>query len=502
MNSVGIGKKLTLSIAALLVLTAVLGWISVAGVKKTTKSFRTAVDRRVAMLVLADRLEVAVANLRSGQRGEGLFKYNKDYPASYTACVEQYRNSVESANSTIDKLLVLSDAESMKQQLRDTKQTVAQAQAVNQRVQELYAENKLDEGLTHAMKNSVFDKIVKLAKEIAAQQQQELEKEKAELARLESVMQWQVFGSLLLSALAGAFVLFVVWQTTGTLRQISSGLLEGTEQVAGAASQVSSSSQSLAQGASEQAASLEQTSSSTEEISSMTGQNSENAEKAARVVDRSHQRLSEANEKLGEMVAAMQEISSASDQVAKIIKVIDEIAFQTNILALNAAVEAARAGESGMGFAVVADEVRNLAQRCAQAAKDTQSLIETAIVKSAQGTQKVRQFEEAITAVTGDSQEVKTLVDEVSVGSQEQKKGLGQIAGSISQMEQLTQKTAASAEESAAAGEELNAQADTLRDFVRQLVRFVEGGSEKISAGSAFVRKSSSGAAPRRSAKV
>jgi methyl-accepting chemotaxis protein/methyl-accepting chemotaxis protein-1 (serine sensor receptor) len=220
---------------------------------------------------------------------------------------------------------------------------------------------------------------------------------------------------------------------------------------------------------------LEETSASTEEISAMTSQNSECALKAANLVSQSSKQFADTKQQLGDMVTAMEEISGASNQVAKIIKVIDEIAFQTNILALNAAVEAARAGQSGMGFAVVAEEVRNLAQRCAKAAKDTEVLIETAISKSAHGAQKVHEVEQSIAKATEQALEMKTLVDEVNLGSQEQKKGLEQIAKAISQMEQVTQQTAAGAEESASAGEELNAQADTLRASVGELTRLVKG---------------------------
>jgi methyl-accepting chemotaxis protein/methyl-accepting chemotaxis protein-1 (serine sensor receptor) len=181
------------------------------------------------------------------------------------------------------------------------------------------------------------------------------------------------------------------------------------------------------------------------------------------------------------MVTSMSEINNASDKIARIIKVIDEIAFQTNILALNAAVEAARAGEAGMGFAVVADEVRNLAQRSAQAAKDTASIIEESIERSNEGSKKLEQVKEAITAITDSAGKVKTLVDEVSTGSQEQATGFSEITSAISQMERVTQTAAAGAEQSASASEELTAQAESMRAAVETLHLLTEGGERRQS---------------------
>jgi methyl-accepting chemotaxis protein/methyl-accepting chemotaxis protein-1 (serine sensor receptor) len=279
----------------------------------------------------------------------------------------------------------------------------------------------------------------------------------------------------------GLLAFFVIRNIEGALERTVTELSEGAAQVASAASQVSSSSQFLAQGSSEQAASLEETSASSEEINSMARQNSENSRSAAELVSRSQKKFDETNQSLEQMVVAMNEINTQSDNISKIIKVIDEIAFQTNILALNAAVEAARAGEAGMGFAVVAEEVRNLAQRCSQAARDTASLIEESIEKSNDGKLKVDQVAAAIRSISEESARVKTLVDEVSVGSQEQARGIQQIGQAITQMEQVTQTTAASAEESAAAAEELNAQSEALNSIVARLTAMVGSGGVSFS---------------------
>ncbi|MCC6345534.1 MAG: MCP four helix bundle domain-containing protein [Bryobacterales bacterium] len=297
----------------------------------------------------------------------------------------------------------------------------------------------------------------------------------AEAAAKEArVLNWVVSG---IAFLCGSLLAFFITRSVGrALRQIVAELLEGAEQVAGAAGEVSASSQSLAQGSSEQAASLEETSASSEEINSMARKNSENSRMAAELTAHSQQEFVRVNQSLDESVVAMGEINTQSDKISKIIKTIDEIAFQTNILALNAAVEAARAGEAGMGFAVVADEVRNLAQRCAQAAKDTSALIEESIAKSNDGKVKVDQVATAIRAITGEAAKVKTLVDEVNLGSEEQARGIDQIGKAITQMEQVTQKTAANAEESASAAEELNAQSETLKSIVERLTAMVGGG--------------------------
>ena len=271
----------------------------------------------------------------------------------------------------------------------------------------------------------------------------------------------------------GAGVFLIVRHATGSLKLLSAKIAESAAHVASAASQVSNASQSLAQGASEQAASLEQTSASTEEILSITHKNADHASEVAELMQKTEQDSGESNRTLDRMVDQMKEIDGSSHKIARIIKVIDEIAFQTNILALNAAVEAARAGEAGLGFAVVADEVRNLAQRCAQAARDTAALIEESIATAADGNAKLDQMAGAVRSMTQSAVRVKTLVDQVNLGSQEQSRGMEQISRAIVQMEQVTQRTAAGAEESASAGTELDGHASTLRDLVHEMREMV-----------------------------
>ena len=276
-----------------------------------------------------------------------------------------------------------------------------------------------------------------------------------------------------IALLVGALVVWLVRSINTSLRGMSRELGEGGQLVVEASAQMSASAQSMSQGAAEQAASLEETSASMEEIAAMTRTNADNSQQAATLMGEAARVLDQSNQSLADMVGAMTSIKESSNRVSKIIKTIDEIAFQTNILALNAAVEAARAGEAGMGFAVVADEVRSLAQRSAQAARDTTALIEGAIASSSEGSQRVAQAAESFAAITERVTEVKRLVDSVSVASGQQAHGIEQVLQGIRQMEKVTQTTAATAEESAAASEQLNAQAGVTMRLVERLESMV-----------------------------
>src|SRR5262245_29501411 len=294
-------------------------------------------------------------------------------------------------------------------------------------------------------------------------------------ATVNSAITWTVV-AVVVAVLVSCGIAFLIIRTTNTVLADSvTALSSGAEQVVAAAGQVASSAQTLSQGATEQAASLEETSASMEEMASMARQNSENTTEGANLMSQVDTRVNESNQVLQAMVASMEAIQDSSSKVAKIIKTIDEIAFQTYILALNAAVEAARAGEAGMGFAVVADEVRNLAQRSAQAAKDTAGLIEESIARSQEGSGKVSEVATSIGAITESVTRVKGIVQEVRTASHQQTQGIDQVSQAVSQMEKVTQSLAATAEESAAAAEELNAQAETSMSVVRSLSALVGG---------------------------
>ncbi len=275
-----------------------------------------------------------------------------------------------------------------------------------------------------------------------------------------------------LATIAG---ILIAGSITRPIIAIIASLRGSSDEITVAAGQMADSSQSLAQGASEQASALEETSASLEEMRSMTERNAENASQANTLASQTRTSADTGAVDMQAMDQAMRAIKASSDDVAKIIKTIDEIAFQTNILALNAAVEAARAGEAGAGFAVVAEEVRALAQRSAAAAKETAGKIETAISTTAQGVTLSERVAKALGEIVQQVRTLDRLVTEVATASKDQSQGVAQINRAVTQVDQVVQTNAASAEEGAAAATELNAQANALRAAVQALQELVGG---------------------------
>ena len=273
------------------------------------------------------------------------------------------------------------------------------------------------------------------------------------------------------------------------LHQAIQGLVDSAGQVKSSSEVVANLSQQLAEGSGQQAASLEETSASLEEIASMTRQNADNANQANQVVSQdmssSFQTISQRTDHMQE---AMHKTVESGEQMAKIVKTIDEIAFQTNLLALNAAVEAARAGEAGAGFAVVADEVRSLALRAAEAARTTQDLIGNSNQQIKENTQLLDQVVEALEKNQKLGNNIAQLVSDIAAASAEQSQGIDQISQSASQMDSITQQIAANAQKAADSSREMSQAASDMLELVESLEQLVgarrqtKGGGESTRA--------------------
>ncbi len=307
-----------------------------------------------------------------------------------------------------------------------------------------------------------------------------------------AMSRWTGLGGLglILATLVIAFV--QIRSITRPIQHVCRTLSTGADETASVAGHVATSSQFLAEGASEQAASLEETSASLEEIASMTQRNAGNAGSAKDYTTKARAAAETGTADMREMTTAMADIKSASDNIAKILRAIDEIAFQTNLLALNAAVEAARAGEAGAGFAVVADEVRTLAQRSAQAARETADKIADSMSKSERGVAISAKVAGGLQEILEEVRRVDELVAEIAAASKEQSQSISQLNIAVSQMDKVTQANAASSEESASAAEELNSHAATLRSAISELEELVVGERHRSVGGNPITHNKTS----------
>lgn len=335
--------------------------------------------------------------------------------------------------------------------------------------------NALMDGImveTNASREIAFGLLEKLIDDVMDESAHVVEKSNAESNTVTTITWVSTVSGIVVGII---MVIFLTRSITGPLRSAIEHLTASAEQTASASAQVSESSQSLASGASEQASSLEQTSASLEEMSSMTLRNSDNATSANTLAVETRAAADNGVREMATMSGAMVAIQSSSKDISKIIKTIDEIAFQTNILALNAAVEAARAGEAGAGFAVVADEVRSLAQRSAVAARETADKIADAVQKSEQGVAISSRVSQSLHGIVEKAHAVADLIHQIADASKEQTQGIQQINTAVSHMDQVTQSNAASAEETASSAEELSAQAEELKAIVSEFTEMVGG---------------------------
>jgi methyl-accepting chemotaxis protein len=465
-----IGKKLFLSIGAITLAALVLGVMSFVSFSRIRSSMDEVINKAAKKQLLANQMQSNLGELVSLARAmqaraflrdqAGVDQFHKDFRAELTKLDSNAAQMASIATKPATKAF-LQDINTSSSRLSDFGDRIYQGAS---------------SGNPASTQPILLNEFRPLVAQLQAGAARQIDVDNQSMVEQTKVMQSigeqssLVTVCMLLICLAvNAVGVYVVRGISRDLLATAASLSDGAAQISAAATQVSSSSQSLAQGATEQAAAVEETSASAEQINSMARRSTDSSRDTAKLVTESQQRVEMANQNLEDMVVAMNDLSDSSGKISKIIKVIDEIAFQTNILALNAAVEAARAGEAGMGFAVVAEEVRNLAQRSAQAAKDTAALIEDSIAKTSSSKHKVDQVAVTMRAISEESGRIKILVDGVSQGSEEQSRGIEQIGRAITQIEKVTQNAAANSEESAAAAEELSAQSDTLREVISQL---------------------------------
>jgi methyl-accepting chemotaxis protein/methyl-accepting chemotaxis protein-1 (serine sensor receptor) len=445
-------------------------------VKRLSDTTETKMLRAVKAEELTGELHTGTAYVRFAQRGVVLFAMGRSAEES-EAQAKAYANSTQAVRASAAELKTLLASEDDRRTLNDFLATLDRYGPMLKRVRALCDQEDF-KSATEVLKVQARPIAVALQKDAEALRKSEhrqieeaLEFLHAEARRSQVLQVVTIAGLLAL----GVILWYVVRSVVVQLKQVAGHISRGSRGVSGTAGGISTASSALAQSASREAAFLEETSASVEEITSIARRNSEHFGSAVELVSHVERDVGEANASLGLMVTSMKDINDSSKTVSNIIKVIDTIAFQTNILALNAAVEAARAGEAGMGFAVVADEVRNLASRCAQAARDTAVLIAESIRHSEQGRTRFEAVATATRNITQSAAGVKTLIEEASTGSKEQALGIEQISRAVLQLQRLTEATAESAEAGASSSQALNAQANALQGTVTALENLIGG---------------------------
>lgn len=469
------GRKLIISTLVVVILVAVLGGTAVVITANLGRQIDRVIREQAWRQMQAGKIAHGISEMHSIERGLALAAMLQQQ-AVVRQFLEDFGRQGLHVEQALRALETASGGDSQGQ-----RQLIAEfeaARTLHYEVVEKLEAQKMDTALAQ-LNGKLLPKLAAMgnrARRIVDEQASELEAAGAEAARTKSLSYYAMIGLTVMSLLIGIGALLIVRRIYEVLRRTVEDLTMNARHLAEASAQVSSSSHLVSHSAGEQAASLEQTSASAEQLENMTRQNTANAEGATRRTQEASLTIQKANLALEQMIGSMSDITASSDKISKIIRVIDGIAFQTNILALNAAVEAARAGEAGAGFAVVAEEVRSLALRSAQAAKDTAALIEESILRANEGKLRLDEVSAAIASVTESAQNARALVEEVHRGSEQQSVGIEEIARVVAQMERVTVQLAATAEESAASGQQLSEEARRVDEIAWSLQQLVGGG--------------------------
>ncbi len=470
MSRITLRTKFVIGFSTLLFLTGALALTSIHAMNSLNAEIDRVVHRMWTQADRTSQLQGTLAELAGYQQAILLRSVLSDATG-----VEQCRAAAGEAEKRVDRLFAelvpTLDSSQDRERIGNLQAKANAAHAVSEQVTRLMASQQINGALELAGGKLLpaYEEIQQESAKFLNDQRRKLAVAAGQAGSKASSNRLIAFFVIACTGICALLIAVALRNVIAELNTMTAEVAMGAGEVARAALQMNKVSRSLSTGASEQSAALEETSASAEQINSMVHKNAGNSKTVAEFTTTANRVLTEANQKLHQMLESMKDISTSSEKISRIIRVIDEIAFQTNILSLNAAVEAARAGEAGMGFAVVAEEVRNLAQRCSQAAKDTSVLIAESITHARTGKVRLDEVAQAMQQVTMNSAEIGKLSEEVSSGSDEQARGIGQISRAILQIQEVTQKASASAEEGAAAGAQMHSESEHLNAAVQRM---------------------------------
>lgn len=493
--SLTIGKRILFGFSSLIVLTGVLGGFIYTRMNAIDHAATVVVQDSLPSLQLSSRVETAFRE----SHGMLLQHIIAETKSDMDVIEKNIQENTDDADKALKEYEACISNDEDRRNHTAVISSIAPLRAARGNVIALSRDLKTKEAMAvvHGEYLPAFNNAIKACETLTAFNQANGAKAGASIAAAVDGGQWGTMIGVGVSLAVGiGLTVLITRSTSKALTRLAATLGDGSQQVAAAATQVSSSSQSIAQGASEQAAALEETTSALEEMSSMTHKNADTASQAATLAGEAKKSADAGNAAMEKMGNAIEAIQKSAAETAKIIKVIDEIAFQTNLLALNAAVEAARAGEAGKGFAVVAEEVRNLAMRSAEAAKNTAAMIEESVGNARNGVAMSTDVAKMLDEITTAATKVNALVAEIAAASKEQAQGIGQVNSAVAQMDKVTQANAANAEESASAAEELSGQAEQLQGAVNELIAMVSG-TQKNAPAHAPIKPRTTHAAPK-----